>query len=67
MVSQRSWLLMAFCALAGGAAYAYSGRRWLRSYRNDPATHARGESAWWLAAACLLAVSAGAALLVGAH
>ena len=28
----------------GGAAYALSGGRWMRSYRGDPAAYARGES-----------------------
>lgn len=40
-----SWLLVAGCAAAGGAAYAWSGRRWLGAYRAAPAEHARGESA----------------------
>src|SRR3954449_7029233 len=42
------WWLVALWSSVGGAAYALSGRRWMRTYRNDPATHARGESLAWL-------------------
>ena len=38
------WWLVALWSAAGGAAYALSGRRWMRSYRRDPAARARGES-----------------------
>jgi hypothetical protein len=58
-----AWWLVAPCALAGGVAYALSGRRWVRIYRAEPATHSRGESAAWLAVLCLLA-AAGLVLLV---
>ena len=54
---------MALCAIAGGAAYAISGRRWLSAYRAEPAVHWRGESAMWLALIGLAAL-AGLALLV---
>jgi hypothetical protein len=60
---EGAWWLMACCALAGGVAYALSGRRWVRIYRAEPATHSRGESAAWLAVLCLLA-AAGLVLLV---
>ena len=43
------WGLTAACAVAGGAAYAVSGARWLSAYRAEPAVHSRGESAVWLA------------------
>jgi hypothetical protein len=46
---EASWWLAAVWSLAGGAAYALSGRRWLRAYRAQPAEHWRGESAAWLA------------------
>src|SRR3954454_3260526 len=42
------WWLVALWSLVGGAAYALSGRRWMQTYRGDPATHARGESLAWL-------------------
>jgi hypothetical protein len=41
----RAWWLVALCAAAGGVAYAWSGRRWLRTYRAEPAAHGRRESA----------------------
>ena len=57
------WWLVASCAIAGGAAYALSGRRWWRTYQGDPASHSRGESAAWVAVFGVLAV-AGLVLLV---
>lgn len=60
------WWLAALCSLAGGLAYAVGGRRWLRLYREDPATHARAESAGWLVVISVLAL-AGLALLVIGH
>ena len=57
------WCLMASCAIAGGTAYALSGRRWWRTYQGDPAPHGRGESAAWVAVFGILAV-AGVVLLV---
>jgi hypothetical protein len=59
------WWLMAVCACAGGLAYTLSGRRWLRLYRGDPATHAPGESALWLVAISALAVAGLVLLVVG--
>jgi hypothetical protein len=60
---QDLWWLVGLCALAGGLAYALSGRRWLRAYRAEPVANARGESAVLL---CLLAILAvvGLGLLV---
>jgi hypothetical protein len=57
------WWLVALTSLAGGLAYALSGRRWVRSYRAEPAEHSRGESAAWLAV-LVVAVVAGLVLLV---
>lgn len=57
------WWLVVVCAVAGGVAYALSGRAWLRRYRAEPARYSRGESAAWLATAGMLAV-AGVLLLV---
>jgi hypothetical protein len=37
------WWLVALWSIAGGAAYALSGRWWLRGYRALPAVHGRGE------------------------
>ena len=59
----RMWWLAAVCAVAGGAAYAVSGRRWWRRYQGDPASHSRGESAGWIAILGAVAV-AGVVLLV---
>jgi hypothetical protein len=58
------WWLVGLCALAGGGAYALSGRRWMRTYRAEPAVHGRGESAAWLAALTLTAVACLALLLI---
>lgn len=60
------WWLVGVCSLAGGLAYALSGRHWIRSYRRDPAAQATGESALWLVAVVALAVT-GLVLLVAAH
>jgi hypothetical protein len=61
--SEEQWWLVVLCALGGGAAYALSGLRWLRGYREQPAARARGESAAWLAL-CGAAALAGLALLL---
>src|SRR3954447_2615130 len=58
------WWLVGVCSLAGGAAYAFSGRRWMRTYRSEPAVHGRGESAAWLAALGLAGVTGLALLLI---
>jgi hypothetical protein len=58
--------LVALCAVAGGAAYALSGRRWWRRYQGDPASHSRGESAGWIAILSAVAI-AGLVLLVLGH
>lgn len=42
------WLLVALASVAGGAAYAISGRRWWRGYLGDPVKHARAESDTWM-------------------
>lgn len=42
------WLLVALVSVAGGAAYAVSGRRWWRGYLGDPVKHARAESDTWM-------------------
>ena len=60
---EARWWLVALGSIAGGAAYALSGRRWLRAYRAQPAVHGRGESAAWLALLTIAAI-AGLALLV---
>ena len=59
-----AWWPVVFCATAGGVSYAYSGHRWLRTYRAEPAARARGESAARLAVLAILTV-AGLVLLVG--
>lgn len=51
------WWLVVVGSVAGGAAYALSGRLWLRRYRSDPAANSRGESLAWLAAMGVLAVA----------
>ena len=60
-----AWWLVAVCSLAGGVAYAMSGRRWVRIYRGEPAEHARGESAAWLAVLGLLALAGLVFLMIG--
>jgi len=57
------WWFVGVWSIAGGAAYALSGRRWLRAYRAQPAEHGRGESAAWLFAAAVAAVAGLAFLL----
>ena len=54
---EEAWWLVAFCSIAGGAAYALSGRRWMRGYRAEPAVHGRGESVAWLTALSVAAVA----------
>ena len=60
-----AWWLMGLCSLAGGVAYAMSGRRWVRIYRGEPAAHARGESAAQLAALGAIALAGLAFLMIG--
>jgi hypothetical protein len=48
--------LVPIAAVAGGAAYAWSGRRWWRHYQGSPAEHSRGENAVVLAVAGVLAL-----------
>jgi hypothetical protein len=57
------WWLVVLWSLAGGAAYAFSGRRWMQTYRAEPAAHGR-ESAAWLAALGLVAVTGLVLLLI---
>ena len=57
------WWLVAWWSILGGAAYALSGRRWMRAYRAQPAVHGRGEPALWLALLTIAAI-AGLVLLV---
>ena len=60
------WWLVALWSLVGGAAYALSGRRWMHTYRGDPAAHARGESLAWLALVTAAAVGGLAMLALNA-
>jgi len=60
-----AWWLVTLASLAGGVAYAVSGRRWWRTYRGDPVTHARAESGVQVAALAALAVAGGVLLVVG--
>ena len=57
------WWLVALWSILGGAAYALSGRRWMRAYRAQPAVHGRGEPALWLALLTIAAI-AGLVLLL---
>jgi len=57
------WALVALWSVAGGAAYALAGRRWMRAYRDEPDVHGRGESVAWLALLSVVAV-AGLVLLL---
>jgi hypothetical protein len=58
-----AWWLVLLCAVAGGAGYAWSGRRWMDTYRAEPATRGRGEPLWLVAALGVLFAS-GATVLV---
>jgi hypothetical protein len=58
------WWLVAIWSTIGGAAYALSGRRWLRAYRAEPARHAQAESALQLAVMTAAALAALALLLI---
>jgi len=49
--------LTPFAAVAGGAVYTWTGRRWWRSYQGAPAEHSRGGNAVVLVAAVVLAVA----------
>lgn len=60
------WWLVGLWSVVGGAAYALSGRRWMRRYRADPATHARGESVAWLIVLAAAAIGGLALLLLNA-
>ena len=60
------WWLVALWSAVGGAAYALSGRRWMHSYRGDPAAHASGESLAWLALLIAAALGGLAMLLLNA-
>jgi hypothetical protein len=61
--AEREWALVALASLAGGAAYAVGGTRWLATYRAAPEEHGRGTSAASLAILSLAAI-AGLLLLV---
>jgi hypothetical protein len=41
---QDLWWVVGTCAVLGAAGYVVSGVRWMRTYRQDPAQHGRGES-----------------------
>ena len=58
------WWPVMLCSAGGGAAYALSGRSWIRTYREQPAMHGRGESATWLAVLGVAAVAGLALLLI---
>jgi hypothetical protein len=62
---ERWWLVVLWSSV-GGAAYALSGRRWMHTYRGDPAAHARGESLAWLALVTAAAVGGLATLALNA-
>ncbi|MDQ2895119.1 MAG: hypothetical protein M3Y09_05655 [Actinomycetota bacterium] len=63
---EAQWWLVGLGSIVGGAAYALSGRRWMRAYRARPAVHGRPESAAWLAAIGLAAIAGLALLLINA-
>lgn len=59
----EAWWAVALCSIAGGVGYAVSGRRWLRTYREEPAVHGRGEPALWLAVLTIAALAGLVALV----
>jgi len=63
---EAQWWLVALGSIVGGAAYALSGRRWMRAYRARPAVHGRAESAAWLAVVGVAAIAGLALLLIKA-
>lgn len=63
---EAQWWLVTLASIVGGAAYALSGRRWMRAYRARPAVHGRPESAAWLAAIGIAAIAGLALLLINA-
>lgn len=63
---ESAWWLVAVCSLAGGAGYALAGIRWLRTYHDAPAEHARGESVVFVALISLAALGGVALLIAGA-
>jgi len=60
-----AWWLVAACAVAGGAAYAWCGARWVRAYRNAPSELGRGQSTLWLATLLAVVIVGLAGLLIG--
>ncbi len=58
------WWQVPTWSIIGGAAYALSGRRWLRAYRAEPALHARGDSLVWLGLITVAALAGLALLLI---
>jgi len=60
------WPLVALCSVAGGAAYALAGRRWMRAYRAAPDVHGPGESVAWLVLLVIVAVAGLVLLLLDA-
>lgn len=64
---EARWWLVGLCAIAGGLGYALRGVRWMRSYRDDPAAHSRGESVLLLAALAVPALAGAVLLLAGAR
>jgi hypothetical protein len=59
----RGWLAV-LISVAGGAAYAVTARRWWATYQQDPAAHARGETAIVIGTV-LVGMAAGVIVLVG--
>ena len=59
------WWLTLSWAIIGGAAYALSGRRWLRAYRTTPGVQTRGESLAWVILATVAALAGLGLLLLG--
>ena len=60
------WPLVALCSVAGGAAYALAGRRWMHAYRAAPDIHGPGESVAWLVLLVIVAVAGLVLLLLDA-
>ena len=58
--------LVALWSVAGGAAYALAGRRWMHAYRAEPDVHGPGESVAWLALLSIVAVAGLVLLLLDA-
>lgn len=65
--AQEQWWVVGLLSVAGGAAYAWSGRRWVAAFRETPEQHAGRRSGALVAATAVAAALGLVALLLGAR